>query len=297
MNNLESEEMGKSQNLGLPFYEVIESLKLEELVAIVDNQKEKIEKNKPLNESILQTIQDKLKYIWTYDSNAIEGSTLTLGETIFFIQHGITAEGKNFKDYLDAKNHVEAIEYVYDLITQKRPISAGVLHEINALLLTGVSSTKAIDQHGHATSKPATPEEFKKLPNHVLQPDGSIHYYVDPLQVEPEIDALIDWIHSNIDRKHPAIVAALAHYNLVRIHPFDDGNGRGARLLMNIILIQKGYPPAIVKNEKRRKYIEAITKADRGDLNDFVEFIVTSIFETQESILEDLNGSSNQIET
>ena len=245
--------MGSSENPRIPSYEVSESLKLNELLALVDKQKEEIDTKKPLDKSLLQTIQNKLKYTWTYDSNAIEGSRLTLGETIFFIQHGITAEGKNFKDYLDAKNHVEAIEYVYDLTTQKRAISAGILKEINALLLSGIKSTKAIDQHGNATSKPATPGAFKKLPNHVLQLDGTIHYYVDPLQVEPEIETLINWIHANIDHKHPVIIAALTHYNLVRIHPFDDGNGRGARLLMNIILIQKGYPPAIVKNEKRKK--------------------------------------------
>lgn len=274
-------------------YKVQESVKLKELFRLIDNQKIQIDQLTPEREDLRETIQQKLKFQWTYDSNAIEGSTLTLGETIFFIQHGITAEGKSFKDYLDAKNHIEAIDFVYDLITQKRPISSGVLKEINALLLNGVKSTKAIDEHGNPTSKPATPGEFKKLPNHVLQPDGTIHYYVDPLQVEPEIDTLIQWTHANIDDKHPAIVSALAHYNLVRIHPFDDGNGRGARLLMNIILIQKGFPPAVVKNENRRKYLEAITKADRGDSTEFVEFIAESISQTLESILEDLNRTSN----
>lgn len=87
---------------------------------------------------------------------------------------------------------------------------------------------------------------------------------------------------------HDIAIAALAHYNMVRVHPFDDGNGRGARILMNLILMKAGYPPAIVKNEKRRKYLDALQEADSGNLEPFVEFITSSLAITQEMILEDL---------
>ena len=294
MNNLENQNMeNKQENTPkLATYEIPTSLKLESLLSLVDAQKAEIDNFRPLDESLLHTIQEKLKFQWTCSSNAIEGSTLTLGETIFFLQHGITAEGKSFKDYLDAKNHSEAIDFVFDLVTQERPLSIGVIKEINALLLNGVKYTPAIDQFGNPAKKKATPGAFKNAPNHVLQPDGSIQYYVAPLQVEAEMETLINWMLEKTNNgTHPLITAALGHYNMVRIHPFDDGNGRGARLLMNLILIQKGFPPAILKDEERRKYIDSITKADRGDASEFVEYIAQSLFQTQESILEDLKKS------
>lgn len=102
---------------------------------------------------------------------------------------------------------------------------------------------------------------------------------------------LCTWINENIDKQHPLIVAAIAHYNFVRIHPFDNGNGKGARILMNLILIKKGIPPAIIENEKRRRYIEALSSADKGNLISFVEFVVESCIHTQKIIVEDLEKS------
>ena len=269
-------------------YKVLESPLLTQTLELVDQQKQAIEKLQPVDTALWATIQEKLKIHWTYDSNAIEGSKLTLGETMFFLQHGMTAEGKPFQDYLDANNHSEAIELLYEMVSNQRAVSVSVIKEFNALLLSGVSNTKSIDQFGNPIKKKANPGEYKTLPNHVLQPDGKIHYYVEPLQVAQQMDELVAWIQKNEDQQHPVILAAIAHYNMVRIHPFDDGNGRGARLLMNLLLIKKGFPPAIIRNEERRKYLETITQADRGHLSPFIVFIAQSLFRTQEMILADL---------
>ena len=271
-----------------PFYKVPNSLLINQTLSLIDQQKAAIDSFEDVDPTLLNTIQQKLKFHWTYDSNAIEGSSLTLGETMFFLQHGMTAEGKPFQDYLDAKNHSEAIELLYDIVSNQRPISVAIIKEFNALLLSGVRSTKAIDQFGNPSQKKANGGAFKTLPNHVLQSDGTIHYYVEPLQVPEQMDELVAWINEKESSLHPVVIAALSHYNMVRIHPFDDGNGRGARILMNLILIKKNFPPAIVRNEQRRKYIEAITKADKGDLAPFIAFIAQSLYQTQEMILEDL---------
>ncbi len=272
-------------------YQFPESLEIESLLKLSDKLSEDIEQTKPSDGDLLETIQEKLKISWIYNSNAIEGSTLTEGETMFFLQNGLTVEGKPFKDFVDAKNHAEAIEYLYDIIKNYRPISEGVLKEFNSFLLSGIKETEALDQHGNKTQKPATPGEYKKFPNHVLQQDGTIHKYSEPLQVQPEMERLCKWINKNIEEQHPLIVASVAHYNYVRIHPFDDGNGRGARILMNLILIKRGIPPAIIKNEKRRQYIESLSLADRGDLIPFVKFVAESCIETQKMIFEDLKRS------
>lgn len=247
-----------------------------------------IETRKRYEIGFWKDIIDKLILDWTYNSNAIEGSSLTKDETLFFLQTGLTVEGKPLKDFLDARNHFDAVEYLLEIIRQDRAISTSVLKEFNALLLTGLTSTPALDQFGNRTSKPATPGEYKKNPNHVLQNDGTIHRYADPLQVPAEMEFLCEWIHRQREALHPEIIASIAHYNFVRIHPFDDGNGRGARILMNLILMQSGFQPAVIKNERRREYIAALTDADKGSIRSFILFVLESCIETQQSILNSI---------
>ena len=106
------------------------------------------------------------------------------------------------------------------------------------------------------------------------------------------MEALIGWINAHLETTHPIHVAAVAHYNLVRIHPFDDGNGRGARILMNLILMHKGYFPAVIRLETKRRYLEALTEADHGDLSSFIAYIADAIVTTKESVLQALETSS-----
>lgn len=265
---------------------------LAQMLERADALREAIESRKPIEGDLWKTIEQKLLVEWTYNTNAIEGSTLTQGETLFFLQSGLTVEGKPFKDFLDAKNHAQAVGFLYDLVTQKRVITPGVIKEINALLLTGVTSTAALDSFGNRFDKPATPGQYKTQPNHVLQSDGSIHKYVEPVHVAQEIEQLCRWCTTESQGANPLVVAALAHYHFVRIHPFDDGNGRGARLLMNLILMQAGYPPAIIKNELRRKYITTLSQADGGDFTPFIQFVTESALETMEAVNEILGNTS-----
>jgi Fic family protein len=272
------------------FYTIKETSGLEDLLQIIDDQRQRIDALKPMHLELWATIQEKLRADWTYDSNAIEGSTLTRGETLFFLREGLTVEGKPFKDFLDARNHAEAIDFLYQVITDKRSISQGLIKEINALLLAGVTHTAAVDPAGIKVKKPVTPGEYKLQPNHVLQMDGTIHYYTDPLQVPGEMEKLCQWINKNIEIRHPLIVGTIAHYNMVRIHPFDDGNGRGARILMNLVLIKRRYPPAIIRMEDRRQYLETLSQADKGDLQPFAMLVANSLIATQKTILEDLGS-------
>lgn len=267
------------------FYLYETSPKLNSLILRIDDLQNRLSKiNDP---AIKDIIQKKLKIEWTYESNAIEGSTLSLGDTIFFIEQGLTVEGKPFKDFLDAKNHVQAIDYLFDIIKDKRPITEGLIKEINALLLYGVKDTPAITKQGRKVSKPANPGQYKKMPNHVLKSDGTIHKYIEPEQVGAQMKQLCAWISESTKKKvPPAIVAAIAHYNFVRIHPFDDGNGRGARILMNLILMKHRLIPAVVRNERRREYFNALSLADDGDLIPFIEFIIKQVIDTQTLVLE-----------
>ena len=268
------------------FYQVSDHPETRQLLEQIDSRQVALKARSEGGAALWEAAQHKLRVSWTYDSNAIEGSTLTYGETLFFLNEGLTVEGKPLKDFLDARNHHEAILLLDDFITQRRQISEGFIKEINALIVQGITHTDAINQAGERVKKPLKGGEYKTLPNHVLQPDQTIHRYVEPEHVATEMAFLCDWISSH-PAIHPVIVSAIAHYNMVRIHPFDDGNGRGARLLMNLILMQQHYVPAIIRNEYRRHYLETIRQADKGDLQPFIQFIAKSLLETQETMLSD----------
>ena len=287
--NHNMDEIKKQENLDKKyFYHFEQDFELTSLLQISDNLNKRILEIKDENSEIWQTIIQKLKVDWTYNSNSIEGSTLTRGDTHFFLTQGLTIEGKPFKDFLDAKNHAEAIDYLFEIVSSQREITEGLIKELNYLILSGVNYTPAQDEHGNEIKKKANPGEYKKLTNHVLLPDGSIHQYVEPIQVQPQMEQLVNWIKGNEGKLHPILIATIVHYNLVRIHAFDDGNGRGARILMNLILMKYNIFPAVIKTEKKRFYLDTLQKADKGDIYPFIKFITSELIETQESVISDL---------
>ena len=290
INKLYDNMTEKDEGFPEAIYTVQESPELLQKLRQADVLKDEINNLKSLREYLWPTIDKKIRIDWTYDSNAIEGSTLSRSDTIFFLDHGLTVKGKPLKDFLDARNHANAIDFLYDVITDKRQITPGLIKEINALLLLGIEHTPAMNKHGQKVKKTATPGEYKKLPNSVLCLDGTIHHYVDPIQVPAQMDELTNWIENSTTNLHPLTTSAIAHYNMVRIHPFDDGNGRGARILMNLILMKNGFTPAIIQNEHRDQYIISLEQANKCNINPFVNFVADSMLETQKVILENLKS-------
>ncbi len=260
------------------------------MLAQIDEQRTRLDEVRARRSDLWPLVLQKLKLQWTADSNAIEGSTLSFGETKFFIEQGLTVEGKPLKDFLDAKNHWEAIDLLLEVVAAVQPVTPGLLKELNALILRGVDVTVALGSKGQIVEKSARPGEYKSQPNHVLQPDGTIHRYVEPVHVASEVEALCAAIETPAPGVHPVIIAALAHYDFARIHPFDDGNGRGARILMNLVLLRHGYPPAVVPLTLRRHYYNALALADQGQQAPFVQFIATCVYDTQNTILSDLEA-------
>ncbi len=259
----------------------------------IDILKQELNSLRPFDPELNTLLQEKLRIEWTYNSNAIEGNTLTLGETAFFLREGLTSEGKPLKDYLEAKNHAEAIDGLMDVLQKKRPFTEGLIKELHAVLLKDMEFTLAKNEHGKFIKKPLHPGQYKTRPNHVLTLSGKVHRYTDPLHVKDEMEKLMHWFHEKTDL-NPVEKAAVFHYRFVTIHPFDDGNGRLARLLMNLILMQFGYPPCIIKNAHRRKYLETLENADStGDLEPFLEFVASELLETLTIIQEVLIGKKS----
>ena len=216
---------------------------------------------------------EKLRLEWTYNSNAIEGNSLSLSETSFYLREGLTSEGKPLIDYLEAKNHAEAIDWLQNVVKEKSPISEGFIKELNALLHKGISERPAVDPTGERVARHISPGEYKKQPNHVLTLSGEIHYYVQPLKVPDEMRELVSLINESKNGVHVVKLAADAHYELTRIHPFDDCNGRTARILLNLILMRAEYPAIVIKMEERRRYLEFLEEADKGNREPFSVFV------------------------
>ncbi len=235
-------------------------------------------KNKrPLNKEQQEARYEKLRLDWTYNSNAIEGNSLTLGETAFYLREGLTSEGKPLIDYLEARNHAEAIDWLFEIVRDKKPITEGFIKDLNALLHKGITERPARGTDGNMAMRKITPGAYKRQPNHVLTLSGEIHYYVEPLQVPGEMEKLVSMTGGQKGKMHPVELASAVHYDITRIHPFEDCNGRVARILLNLILIRAGYPPIVIKIEERRAYLESLEKADKGEREPFYLFIAEHV--------------------
>ncbi|MEK7433641.1 MAG: Fic family protein [Cyanobacteriota bacterium] len=272
------------------FYKIQDSVKLKSLLNLSSELNDEINWYKHIHEDVWVTLQDKIIIDWIYHSNAIEGNTLTRKETGFFLKYDLTIKGKPLKDFLEAKNHSDAIHFLFDVIKDNRTIEPFLIKEFNTLLLSGITYTKSINKFGEPIKKILRSGQYKIDSNHVQQLDGTIHYYLEPIYVSEQINYIFFWLNENIDLLHPIVTSAIAHYNFLRIHPFDNGNGTVARLLMNTILMKKKYLPIVIKNENREDYIEFLIKADNGDLEPFIYFIAQSLIETEKLVLHELKN-------
>lgn len=238
----------------------------------VDELLKEVNSYRPLEDSLQTAIYEKFMADWTHNSTAIEGNQLTLPETIFFIRNGLTVQGKPFNDYVEVKNHAEAIDFLYDMVNESREITESLIKETHALLLKGIDCVE-LRTGSHILRKLITPGAYKLTNNHVLTGSGEIHYYADSLQVPGEMESLIKWYNESKTEAHAVDLSAKFHHKLTYIHPFDDGNGRVARLFMNLILIKNQFPPAVIKAADRFEYYAALENADRGDIAPFAGLV------------------------
>ena len=221
----------------------------------VDELNKKLNSKRPLPKATLKSLRESINLEWTYNSNGIEGNTLTLRETQVVLE-GITIGGKSMKEHLEVINHEQAIEYLDELVKEENPITEWNIKNIHQLVL------KEIDNDNAGKYR----EENVKI-------KGATHIPPDYLVV-PELMGKLILNYKEWDKYHPIVKAALLHGELVKIHPFVDGNGRTSRLIMNLSLMNSGYLPVIIKKEKRLEYYNALDKAHiTGDYTDFVKLV------------------------
>jgi Fic family protein len=209
----------------------------------LDRLKQKLDSYRPLPSEVVLRLQEDIVLRWTYNSNAIEGNTLTLKETRVVLE-GITIGGKSLKEHIEAINHREAIYFVEELVKKKENLSEWQIKSIHQLIL------KNIDDYNAGT--------YRKT-NVIIA--GAEHVSPDALHIDSEMQNFIKWYQKEAQSLHPIERAAKVHADFVKIHPFTDGNGRTSRLLMNFELMKAGFPPAILPVEKRLEYYEALDTA------------------------------------
>lgn len=233
-----------------------------QLLARVEEKLEKINKFRPLPPSLVKKLREQFELEMTYNSNGIEGNSLTLKETFLVINEGITIKGKPLKDHLEAKNHYEALEYLTDLVEhdKKHTFSEVLIRHLHQMIIQDIDKEWA----GRYRDR-----------NVII--GGADHTPPEAIEIPSQMHDLMSWLRINQKTLHPIELAALLHHKLVYIHPFFDGNGRTARLTMNVLLMQEKYPLAIILKNDRKKYYRILAKADEGNFFPLVRFIAQCV--------------------
>ncbi len=227
-----------------------------EIFTKLDHLKETLDTFRPLPLDVVKNLHEDLVLRWTYNSNAIEGNTLTLKETKVALE-GITVGGKTIREHFEAINHREAIYFVEELVQKNEPLSEWQIKSIHQLILKNIDDVHA--------------GRYRK--NNVII-SGAEHTPPDAMHVESGMAQFIDWYNNVAPSLHPVERAARVHADFVKIHPFVDGNGRTSRLLTNLELMKSGFPPVVLPVENRLEYYESLDTAHtKNDYNPFLTLI------------------------
>jgi len=237
-----------------------DSLIQKSLFERIAKKKTRLDSKRPLPTDAVKRLRDEIRLLHTYHSNAIEGNTLTLQETKVILEEGTTVGGKSLKEHLEAINNAKAFDLMEELAKGKTEIRQETIPQIHETVTQGIltDGRKYRTQNVRAMGARKTPPDFSKIPS------------------------LMSALIKDMSKKgqNPVEIASFFHHRLVEIHPFIDGNGRVARLLTNLYLLKKGYPPIVLKEEDRKKYYDCLKAADAGNLKPFANFIAKAVDES-----------------
>ncbi len=244
----------------------------------LSEKKRRLDGFRPLPVALVDNLDAWFRVELTYTSNAIEGNTLTRRETALVVEKGLTVGGKTLVEHLEASNHAKAIDWIYGQ-TSRRPeqlVEQDILG-LHAIVLKAIDDTNA-----------------GRYRNVAVRIAGSPVVLPNPAKVPELMKMFQDWLSTSGDL-HPVARAAEAHYRLVTIHPFVDGNGRAARLLMNLILLMDGYPPALIRKRDRLAYIASLEKAQLGGSSEaYLKLIAKAVDRTLDIYLSAARGDSHE---
>lgn len=245
---------------------------LEKQLERILKKKTELDKLRPIPAYALKSIKESLMIEWTYNSNSIEGNTLTLQETKMVIEEGFTIKGKSLREHFEAVNHQEAIEFVENLVSDNYLLKERDILNIHELVLQKIEK----DFAGPFRTSGVRISGANFVPPNALKIDGYIN-------------ELVDWVNtSDLDI---IIKSTIFHHRFVWIHPFFDGNGRTVRLLFNLLLMKEGFPPAIILKNDRKKYYDALNFANNGNYSKLALLILQALERSLDIYLGSLNNT------
>jgi Fic family protein len=246
------------------------------LLESLDKRKALLDAHRPFDPLLLERFREYMAVEWTYHSNAIEGNTLNKQETHLILNEGITIGGKSMREHLEVTNHGSAMEHVRRLVDSEADFTEDAIRQLHGIVLRGIDDEWA--------GRYRCEDVFIS---------GSDHEPPQWAVVPRLMQELGQWLASLESQVlHPVLRAARAHSRVVHIHPFRDGNGRTARLAMNLLLMQRGYPIAVIRVEDRKEYFGALeTGHVNGDLIPFTHFIAEQVSRSMNLYLRALANS------
>jgi Fic family protein len=266
-----------------------------EYIEKIDELKKELDGLRPIPPDRMARVMQKLRLDWNYHSNSIEGNTLTLSETRAFILYGVTAKGKPFRDYLEMRGHNEALKKVEEIVHKELRLTEKVIKDLHKMVFVEPFQDELAE---------INPGQYKTLPNYLYSPLGERIDFEPPEEVPRLVNELVNWTNNHLfseelSRKskrkydnHPVLVACLFHLRFIRIHPFGDGNGRMGRILMNLILMIKGYMPVIIKYENREEYYTVLNQSDVQNIEPLAFFVCKQLIESLELTIKGAKGES-----
>lgn len=247
---------------------------LKEHLLRIDVKKTELDTLRPISSAALSNIRESLTLEWTYNSNAIEGNTLTLQETKMIIEEGFTVKGKPLREHFEAVNHQEAVEFIQTLISDNYILHANDILQTHGLVLQKIE------------------KEFAgRYRNAGVRIAGANFVPPNALKVDALMEELLHWVNHENQELHWVIKATIFHHRFVWIHPFFDGNGRTIRLIFNLLLMQQGFPPAIILKNDRKKYYDALNKANQGDYAKLLLLVLQALERSLDLYLSNLKNT------
>jgi len=245
---------------------------------IVDDLTTQLKSLAPISTENLKKLNKKFRMEFNYNSNHMEGNTLTYGETELLLLFGDTKGSHQLREYEEMNAHDAAYQMIEAwALDLERPLTEQNIKELNKTILIRPFWKEAITANGQETRREIKVGNYKEYPNSVRLSNGELFEYASPTDTPILMKELMDWYRTEVDKLHPVTLAAMFHYKFVCIHPFDDGNGRIARLLMNYVLLRNGLPPVVIKSADKAAYLRALHFADIGDLEPFIEYIADQV--------------------
>lgn len=242
-----------------------DSGKTKHLLERLSRLKEELDRSRPLSPAEALRLREYLLVEWTHHSTALEGNTLDLRETRIVLLDGLTVGGKTLREHLEVVDHRDAVEWMESTVKEKVPLSEALIRELHRLVL-----------------KSTFPDEAGRYRRGAVRIAGSRHAPPAASDVPDLVRKMVE-VYDTMKNAHPVERAAWLHWRLAWIHPFVDGNGRTARLLMNFSLMRDGYPPAVIRKEERERYLDALEAASvKGNLEPFVQLVAERLEESLE---------------